>query len=136
MVFLIAVPVLTMRSFAEEKKSKTDQLLLTAPVSPGKLVLGKYLAMVAVLTVDIAVFCVAPLILRVFGTVPMGESYIAILAFWLYGSACIAVGMFISSLKREPGDRSSAHLWRAVCKLHDADDHRCDRVKSSLFNFF
>lgn len=97
-VFLIAVPVLTMRSFAEEKKSKTDQLLLTAPVSPGRLVLGKYLAMVAVLTVDIAVFCVAPLILRVFGTVPMGESYIAILAFWLYGSACIAVGMFISSL--------------------------------------
>ncbi len=97
-VFLIAVPVLTMRSFAEERKSKTDQLLLTAPVSPGKLVLGKYLAMAAVFTVDIAVFCVAPLILRAFGTVPMGESYIAILAFWLYGCACIAVGMFISSL--------------------------------------
>lgn len=97
-VFLIAVPVLTMRSFAEERKSKTDQLLLTAPVSPGKLVLGKYLAMVAVFTVDVAIFCVAPLILRVFGTVPMGESYIAILAFWLYGSACIGVGMFISSL--------------------------------------
>lgn len=97
-LFLIAVPVLTMRSFAEERKSKTDQLLLTAPISPGKLVLGKYLAMVAVFTVDIAIFCVAPLILRVFGTVPMGESYIAILAFWLYGSACIGVGMFISSL--------------------------------------
>lgn len=97
-LFLIAVPVLTMRSFAEERKSKTDQLLLTAPISPGKLVLGKYLAMAAVFTVDIAIFCVAPLILRVFGTVPMGESYIAILAFWLYGSACIGVGMFISSL--------------------------------------
>lgn len=97
-VFLIAVPVLTMRSFAEERKSKTDQLLLTSPVSPGKLVLGKYLAMEAVFTVDIAIFCIAPLILRAFGTVPLGESYIAILAFWLYGSACIAIGMFISSL--------------------------------------
>lgn len=97
-IFLIAVPVLSMRSFAEERKNRTDQLLLTAPVSIGKLVLGKYLAMVAAFTVDIAVFCIAPLILSVFGTVPMGESYIAILAFWLYGDACIAVGMFISSL--------------------------------------
>ena len=49
-------------------------------------------------TVDIAVFCVTPLILRAFGTIPMGESYIAILAFWLYGAASIAVGMFISAL--------------------------------------
>lgn len=97
-IFLIAVPVLTMRSFAEERKNKTDQLILTAPVSLGKIVFGKYLAMVAVFTVDIAIFCIAPLLLRLFGTVPMGESYIAILAFWLYGSACIAVGMFISSL--------------------------------------
>ncbi len=97
-IFLIAVPVLTMRSFAEERKSKTDQLLLTAPVSLGKLVLGKYLAMVCVFTVDIAIFCVAPLVLSLFGTVPMGESYTAILAFWLYGNACIAVGMFLSSL--------------------------------------
>ena len=60
--------------------------------------LGKYLAMLAVFTVDIAVFCVTPLILRAFGTIPMGESYIAILAFWLYGAASIAVGMFISAL--------------------------------------
>lgn len=97
-IFLIAVPVLTMRSFAEERKNKTDQLILTAPVSLGKIVFGKYLAMVAVFTVDIAIFCIAPLLLRLFGTVPMGESYIAIFAFWLYGSACIAVGMFISSL--------------------------------------
>ena len=54
-IFLIAVPVLTMRSFAEERKNKTDQLILTAPVSLGKIVFGKYLAMVAVFTVDIDV---------------------------------------------------------------------------------
>ena len=97
-IFIIAVPILTMRSFAEDRKNKTDQLMLTAPVPVAKIVLGKYLAMLAVFTVDIAVFCVTPLILRVFGTVPMGESYIAILAFWLYGAASIAVGMFISAL--------------------------------------
>lgn len=97
-IFIIAVPILTMRSFAEDRKNKTDQLMLTAPVPVAKIVIGKYLAMLAVFTVDIAVFCVTPLILRVFGTVPMGESYIAILAFWLYGAASIAVGMFISAL--------------------------------------
>ena len=97
-IFIIAVPILTMRSFAEDRKNKTDQLMLTAPVPVAKIVLGKYLAMLAVFTVDIAVFCVTPLILRIFGTVPMGESYIAILAFWLYGAASIAVGMFISAL--------------------------------------
>ena len=97
-IFMIAVPILTMRSFAEDRKNKTDQLMLTAPVPVAKVVLGKYLAMLAVFTVDIAVFCVTPLILRVFGTIPMGESYIAILAFWLYGAASIAVGMFISAL--------------------------------------
>ena len=97
-IFMIAVPILTMRSFAEDRKNKTDQLMLTAPVPVAKGVLGKYLAMLAVFTVDIAVFCVTPLILRAFGTIPMGESYIAILAFWLYGAASIAVGMFISAL--------------------------------------
>ncbi len=97
-ILLIAVPILTMRSFAEDRKNKTDQLTLTAPVSIGKVVLGKYLAMVAVFTIDIAVFAVTPLILRAFGTVPMGESYLSLLAFWLYGCACIAVGMFISAL--------------------------------------
>ena len=97
-IFMIAVPILTMRSFAEDRKNKTDQLILTAPVPVAKVVLGKYLAMLAVFTVDIAVFCVTPLILRAFGTIPMAESYIAILAFWLYGAASIAVGMFISAL--------------------------------------
>lgn len=97
-VLLIAVPILTMRSFAEDRKNKTDQLTLTAPVSIGKVVLGKYLALIAIFTIDIAIFAVSPLILRAFGTVPIGESYISILAFWLYGCASIAVGMFISAL--------------------------------------
>lgn len=97
-VMLIAVPILTMRSLAEERHSKTDQLVLTAPVSLGKIVLGKYLAMVGVFTVAMAVIAVTPLILSIYGTVPIGESYVAILGFWLYGCACIAIGMFLSSL--------------------------------------
>ncbi|MCD7708621.1 MAG: ABC transporter permease, partial [Clostridiales bacterium] len=97
-IFLIAVPILTMRSFAEERKSKTDQLTLTAPLSVGKLVFAKFLAMAAVYTIDIVVFAVMTLIPATFGTVPLGENYTSLFGFWLYGCACIAVGMFISSL--------------------------------------
>lgn len=95
-IMLIAVPVLTMRSFAEERHSKTDQLILTSPVSLGKVVAGKYLAMVLVLTAAMVVVAITPLILSIWGTVPMGESYVAILGFYLYGCACIAIGMLMS----------------------------------------
>ena len=97
-IMLITVPVLTMRSFAEERHSRTDQLILTAPVSVGKVVLGKYLAMAFVFTIDMLIIAITPLLLMSYGTIPLGESYAAVLGFWLYGCACIAVGMFISSL--------------------------------------
>ncbi len=97
-LFLITVPILTMRSLAEEQKSKTDQLILTSPVSVGKIIAAKFLAMAAVHTIAVAVIGLTPLVLRCFGTVPMGESYVAVLGFWLYGLTCIAIGLFVSSL--------------------------------------
>ncbi len=97
-IMLIAVPILTMRSLAEDKKSRTDQLILTAPVSVGKIVAGKYLAMVAVFGIAMLFVAVTPLILMIFGTIPLGESYVAVFGFFLYGCACIAIGMFISSV--------------------------------------
>lgn len=97
-ILLIAVPVLSMRCLAEERKSKVDQLLLTAPVSVGKMVLAKYLAMVAVFSVAVGIIAVTPLILSSFGTVPMGESYVAVLGFWLMGCLFLAIGLCISSI--------------------------------------
>lgn len=97
-ILLIAIPLLTMRSLSEDRKNKTDQLILTAPVSVEKIVIGKYLAIVGVFTIDMLIIGLTPLILSFFGTVPMGESYTAIFGFWLYGCACIAIGMFISSV--------------------------------------
>lgn len=97
-VFLITAPLLTMRVFAEEKKTRTDQLLLTSPVSVGKIVLAKYLALATVYSICILVICVAPLVLRLFGEVPLLETYVAIWGFWLYGLACIAIGTFVSAL--------------------------------------
>lgn len=95
---LITVPVLTMRSLAEEKKSRTDQLILTSPVSVGKIVAAKYLAMAAVHTLAMAVVAVTPLLLLAFGSIPLAESYSAVFGFWLYGLLCIAIGLFVSSL--------------------------------------
>ena len=97
-VFLIGVPILTMRVLAEERKQKTDQLLLTAPVSVGNIVTGKYLAMVTVYAIPILVLCTYPLIMSKFGTVDFGTAYTAILGFFLLGCANIAIGLFMSAL--------------------------------------
>lgn len=97
-IMMIAVPILTMRSLAEERHNKTDQLMLTAPVSLGKIIVGKYLALLSVYTIAVAIIGITPLILSAYGTVPMGESYVAILGFWLYGAACIAIGVLVSSI--------------------------------------
>ena len=97
-VFLIGVPILTMRVLAEERKQKTDQLLLTAPVSVGNIVTGKYLALVTVYAIPILVLCTYPLIMSKFGTVEFSTAYTAILGFFLLGCANIAIGLFMSAL--------------------------------------
>ena len=97
-VYLLAVPVLTMRSVAEEKHSRTDQLLYSLPMSMTSIVMAKYLAMVTVLAIPVAVMAFYPLLLASFGTVHLASAYGMLLAFFLLGSALIAIGMFISSL--------------------------------------
>ena len=97
-LFMLSVPILTMRILAEEKRSKTDQLILTAPVSVGAVVMGKFLALVTIFLIPTLIACVYPLIMANFGSVPMGEAYLSILAFFLFGTASIAVGVFLSSL--------------------------------------
>ena len=98
MVFLLIVPILTMRSVAEERHSKTDQLLYSLPVSVTQIVLAKYFAMVTVLLTPIAIIALYPVILSIFGTVYFGASYGAIIGFALLGATLIAIGMFMSSL--------------------------------------
>lgn len=97
-VFMILVPMITMRTFAEERRTKTDQLLLTSPVSVTGIVIGKYLALLGVLLVPLIVICIYPLVLSQFGTVYYAVSYTSILGFFLMGCAYMAIGMFVSSL--------------------------------------
>lgn len=97
-LFLIITPVLTMRILAEEKKNKTDQLLLTAPVSVWKIVFGKYLSMITIYAIPIIIASIYPLIMGRYGTVSYAMAYTAILGFFFLGCAQIAVGLFLSSV--------------------------------------
>ena len=97
-VFMLVIPVLTMRSMADDRHTKTDQLLLTAPVSVTGVVLGKYFAMLTVFAIPVAIACLCPLIIALNGTAFLLADYSAILAFFLMGSVEIAVGLLISSL--------------------------------------
>lgn len=97
-ILMFAVPILTMKSFAEEKRSKTDQMLLTAPVSVWKIVMGKFLAMAAVFLLPVLIVCICPLIIKANGTAYPLVDYSTIFAFFMYSCCFIAVGMFISAL--------------------------------------
>ncbi len=98
LVFYIVVPILSMRVFAEEKRQKTDQLLLTYPVSVWEIVLGKYLALVAIFAIPCLITGIYPLIMNFFGNETLLWDYTTLLAFFLMGCAYLAIGMFISSL--------------------------------------
>lgn len=97
-IFNMTIPILTMRSLSEERRNKTDQLILTAPVSVGKIVLGKYLAMVTVIVIPTVFAGIVPLFLMQAGEFQTGISYASLLGFFLYGCLALAVGLFLSSL--------------------------------------
>ncbi|MDD2972044.1 MAG: Gldg family protein [Lachnospiraceae bacterium] len=97
-IFLFAVPVLTMKILSEEKHQKTDQLLFTAPVRLSGIILGKYLALLTILLLVVLISACYPVILIVNGSIPIAETYVAIAAFFLFGATCIAIGMFLSAI--------------------------------------
>lgn len=98
MILLFLLPAISMRSFAEERKNKTDQLLLTSPVSIPAIVAGKFLAELAVFALPLAAAVVMPLLLQAFGTVSLVAAYSALLGYLLLGGACLAAGTWISAL--------------------------------------
>jgi ABC-2 type transport system permease protein len=97
-IFVLLVPLLTMRLMAEENRQKTDQLLFTSPVTPTAIVLGKFLAVFTVFGAVMAIICTYPLIMNMYGDVPFASSYASIFGFAILGGAYLAIGFFISSL--------------------------------------
>lgn len=103
MVFVVIVPILTMRVIAEERKQKTDQLLYALPITTTQVILGKYLALLVVYLIPLALICLYPLLFSQFGEVYLPTSYGSIFAFFILGAALIALGVFISSLTDNQG---------------------------------
>ena len=103
LAFVVIVPILTMRTVAEERRQKTDQLLHSLPITTVQVVIGKYLALLAVYAVPLCVIAIYPLIFAQFGEVYLPTSYGSLFAFFLLGAALLAVGMFLSSLTENQG---------------------------------
>lgn len=97
-VFVLTVPLLTMRSFSEERHSKTDQLLLTAPVSVTQIVLGKFFSMAAIVAIPCIIFCLCPLIIKSTGVAYFLVDYSTIFIYFLIGCTYVAIGMLISAM--------------------------------------
>ena len=100
---VVIVPVLTMRSFAEERRQKTDQLLYSLPLGTWDIVAGKYLALVTVFLVPMVFISAYPLLFSIYGEVYLPSAYGSLLAFLLLGAALIAAGIFVSSLTESQG---------------------------------
>ena len=102
-IFVIIVPLLTMRVIAEERRQKTDQLLYSLPMTTTQVVLGKYLALLAVYLVPLGIISTYPLIFSRYGEVYLPTSYGSLFAIFVMGAALIAVGVFLSSLTENQG---------------------------------
>lgn len=102
-IFVVIVPILTMRTLAEERRQRTDQLLYSLPITTTQVVLGKYLALLVVYLIPLAVVSLYPLLFSQFGEVYLPTSYGSLFAFFLMGAALLAVGMFLSSLTDNQG---------------------------------
>ena len=97
-VFVVMIPLLTMRLVAEERSLKTDQLLLTAPISVSSIVWGKLFAALIVFMLSTVLMLIFPVILEFYSDVEWGVVVTNYLGFFLLGAALMSVGLFISSL--------------------------------------
>ena len=102
-IFVVIVPILTMRVIAEERKQKTDQLLYSLPITTTQVIAGKYLALLVVYLIPLAVISIYPLIFSQFGDVYLPTSYGSLFAIFMMGAALIALGVFISCLTDNQG---------------------------------
>ena len=103
LAFVVIVPILTMLVIAEERRQRTDQLLYALPITTTQVILGKYLALLVVFLIPLAIVSIYPLIFAQYGEVYLPTSYGSIFAFFVLGAALIAVGVFISSLTDNQG---------------------------------
>lgn len=97
-LFILLMPILTMRTLSEERRQRTDQLLYSSPISTWSVVTGKFFASLTVFAIPLLVSSLYPLLLRQFGNVNLKTAYAGVIGFLLMGGAAIAMGIFLSAL--------------------------------------
>lgn len=131
LIFVVIVPILTMRVIAEERKQKTDQLLYSLPISTTKVILGKFFALLVVYLLPLCVIAVYPLIFSQYGDVYLLTSYGSLIAFFIMGAALIALGVFVSSLTENQG--FAAGIGIAAILLNYFSVQLAEYVSSTAF---
>lgn len=131
LVFVVIVPILTMRVIAEERKQKTDQLLYSLPISTTDIILGKYFALLVVYLLPLCIIAIYPLIFAQYGEVYLLTSYGSMIAFFLMGAALLAMGIFISSLTENQG--FAAGIGIAVILLNYFSVSLAEYVSATAF---
>ena len=131
-VFIIIIPILTMRIISDERRQKTDQLLYSLPITSADIVLGKFFSLVVVFLIPLALIATYPLIFANYGDVYLPTSYGSLLAFFLMGTAFISMGMFISSLTESQG--MAAGICIAFMLLNYFCSSLADYVSNSVLS--
>lgn len=131
LVFVVIIPVLTMRVIAEERKQKTDQLLYSLPITTTQVVIGKYLALLVIYLIPLCIVAVYPLLFAQYGDVYLLTSYGSIGAFFIMGAALIAVGTFLSSLTENQG--FAAGIAIAVLLLNYYSVSLAEHISATAF---
>ncbi len=97
-VYVVAVPILTMRAMAEERRNNTDKLLYSLPIGMMRVAVAKYLAMLVVLLIPMVILALYPVMLSFYGTIYVGAGLSTLAGFFFLGAALLALGLFLSSL--------------------------------------
>jgi len=97
-VLLLIIPILTMRLFSEEKKSRTNELLMTSPISISEIVLGKYLGVLMIYLMMLGLTLYMPILLAIYGQLNWGVMFSGYLGLVLLGAVFLSIGLFASSV--------------------------------------
>ena len=133
-IFLIIVPILTMKVIAEERRQRTDQLLYSLPLSMTRVVLGKYAALLVMFLIPIGIVSLYPIILSAFGDVYLPAAFSSIIGFFFLGAALISIGMFVSSITESQAVAAGVCFVVMLVNYFISDLAAC--VSSTAFSSF
>lgn len=116
-ILMLITPLLTIRLFAKERRAKTDVMLMTAPVSDGAVVAGKFLSAFSVFVITLIVTMLGPLLIMDLDSISWGAMGVGYAGLLLFGGALIAVGLFMSVISKNEMTAIVSTLGAMLCML-------------------